>query len=408
MNVSQITCLATLAGTLIGPMAVVIALLGLSATTTASGASAVIGNKIATVYEWTDREIISDAPSIVRLDDGKLICTCPLWSRDDTVKRLYGENSCVVLMSDDNGLIWQEVTRVPFMAGKLLLRDNTLHFMGSSPGRKAFQIISSTNGGRDWSAPTVLRKGGAYAASTGWVIHQDKLYWAIDDFGRPSRNRQIIALSASLKSNLMQSSTWRFSGPIKHPGIPQSFGQGRHDGGVWLEPNVIRHHGKLNVIVRVRVSGKDSDAKVPNVAAICTLNDHEDRLDLQFSHYYPVPGAQNQFHIVHDPKSDLFWMTSNAVTGEATDSWRGWGKERRFLMLHYARDGLNWFTAGCAAMWRMETQAFNYASLLIDGDDLLFVSRTAEHAHNQHDNDKVTFHRIPDFRSRALDLTPAR
>jgi hypothetical protein len=388
--------------------AVVIALIGFFSIADAQSASAVIGNKIATVYEWKEREIISDAPSAVRLGDGKLICTCPLWSWDGTVKRLYGKNSCVVLMSDDDGLHWREVARIPFMAGKLLLRDYTLYFMGSSPGRKAFQIVSSTNGGREWSSPTVLRKGGAYAASTGWVIHDDKLYWAIDDFGRPSRNRQIIALSANLKSDLLQSGAWRFSRPIKHPGVPQSFGKGKHDGGVWLEPNVIRHRGKLTVIVRVRVSGKDSDAKVPNVAAICTLEDGDDRLDLKFSHYYPVPGAQNQFHIVHDPKSDLFWMTSNAVTGVATQSWRGWGKERRFLMLHYGRDGLNWFTAGCAARWKKETQAYNYASLLIDGDDLLFVSRTAEQAHNQHDNDKVTFHRIPDFRSRALDLTPAR
>ena len=91
-------------------------------------------------------------------------------------------------------------------------------------------------------------------------------------------------------------------------------------------------------------------------------------------------------------------MTSNQVTGMAEDAYRGWGKERRFLMLHYSRDAQNWFPAGVLAMWPRETQAFNYCTPVIDGDDLLFVSRTAQNARNQHDNDCVTFHRMVDFR----------
>lgn len=103
---------------------------------------------------------------------------------------------------------------------------------------------------------------------------------------------------------------------------------------------------------------------------------------------------------------ELFWMTSNQVTGMATETWRGWGKERRFLMLHYSRDAQNWFPAGVLAMWPRETQSFNYCTPVIDGANLLFVSRTSENSANQHDNDRITFHRLPNFRNTAVDLKP--
>jgi hypothetical protein len=51
-------------------------------------------------------------------------------------------------------------------------------------------------------------------------------------------------------------------------------------------------------------------------------------------------------------------------------------------------------------------QSFHYAAPLIDGDDLLIISRTSRDANNQHDSDLVTFHRVADFRRLALDLRP--
>jgi hypothetical protein len=124
--------------------------------------------------------------------------------------------------------------------------------------------------------------------------------------------------------------------------------------------------------VSVRIAAADGLLRLG--AAVCDLTENDGTLRLTFSHYYPIPGAQNQFHIVCDEQSRLFWMTSNQVTGMAQDAYRGWGKERRFLMLHYSRDAQNWFPAGVLAMWPRETQAFNYCTPVIDGDDLLFVS----------------------------------
>ena len=78
--------------------------------------------------------------------------------------------------------------------------------------------------------------------------------------------------------------------------------------------------------------------------------------------------------------------------------------ERRILALFYGLDPLCWFQAGIIVKGPSTSYAFNYTTPLIDGDDLLIVSRTSCADH--HDNDRVTFHRLRDFRSLAVDLRP--
>jgi len=82
------------------------------------------------------------------------------------------------------------------------------------------------------------------------------------------------------------------------------------------------------------------------------------------------------------------------------------GNERRLLMLMYGLDGLNWFQAGCVARAGKLSQSFMYPSHIIDGDDLLIIARSSVNGQNRHDADTVTFHRVRDFRSLALNLRP--
>ena len=45
-----------------------------------------------------------------------------------------------------------------------------------------------------------------------------------------------------------------------------------------------------------------------------------------------------------------------------------------------------------------------YPSAVIDGPDLVILSRTSRHVANQHDADLSTIHPIPNFRSLAMNL----
>ena len=365
-------------------------------------------SKLATVYQWDNRQLISDAPALIKLPDGTLLCSMQLWSREDAaVQELYGRNRCLIFASTDEGATWQERSRIPFSTGKFLLHNGLLYFIGSGVKWQGLQIASSDDHGKTWGKPVQLRNGMVYAASTGWVIRGNTLYWAADDMNPSVKDRAVFAFRCDLSRDPLDTASWRFSNDERHPGLPQSLARSRHNGGKWMEPNVVALGGELLVIVRVRASQGDVDGVVPNMAAICDLQEAaKDELSLKFSHYHPFPGAQNQFHIIKDQEHGLYWMTSNQVTGKATKTYRGWGNERRFLLLHYSRDAQNWFPAGVLAMWRKETQAFNYCTPLIDGNDLLFVSRTSRDAAHQHDNDCITFHRLDNFRKTAVNLEP--
>ena len=112
----------------------------------------------------------------------------------------------------------------------------------------------------------------------------------------------------------------------------------------------------------------------------------------------------------------MYWMLSNLITN--SQDLLGWGEkmgesgyhggpgnERRWLYLHYGIDCLNWFPAGCVARWPDNVyRSFMYPSAVVDGDDIVILSRTSRDSGDQHDADLCTIHRIRDYRSLAMDL----
>ena len=75
-------------------------------------------------------------------------------------------------------------------------------------------------------------------------------------------------------------------------------------------------------------------------------------------------------------------------------------QERRRLALSYSPDLLRWTFAGLVAVGPADNAARHYATMAIDGDDLVIVSRSGdEQARNAHDGNLVTFHRVRNFRS---------
>jgi hypothetical protein len=156
-----------------------------------------------------------------------------------------------------------------------------------------------------------------------------------------------------------------------------------------------------------------------NLAAVFDLTDDGENLDLSFTQFHPMPGGQVKFCIIWDDVSGLFWATVNlaadgqdalAMTDPAENrggkQYRGavGGNDRRFLMLFYGLDGLNWFPAGCVARAGRLGQSFMYPSHIVDGDDLVVIARSSIDGQNRHDADSCTFHRVRNFRNLAMNL----
>ena len=317
--------------------------------------------------------------------------------------------------------------RVTFTTGRLFMHEGAVYFLGVGPARTRDRILisRSEDGGRTWAEPITLFEGRFYCTSTAMVMTGEKLYWA---FGSPPFNADgscIVAVAANLKGDLMDPKQWRISNHLAFPGQEATASLTRPGFSAedhWLEPNVVKVGDRILVISRCRISRYHTSG----IAGIAELQDDDNKLDLRFSQFHPVPGAQCQFHIAYDQVSGLYWMTSNPVTNSQDMSYYKWlmslkpkkgkvgfmgagsGAERRILALYYSLDALNWFQAGIVAMSRNPMRGFHYTTPLFDGNDLLIVSRSASGDYNQHDNDMITFHRVKDFRSLAVDLKPKK
>ena len=73
--------------------------------------------------------------------------------------------------------------------------------------------------------------------------------------------------------------------------------------------------------------------------------------------------------------------------------------ERRRLQLHFSRNMIDWCFAGLLATGPVEKASRHYASMAINGNDLVVLSRSGDElATSPHDGNLITFHRVKYFR----------
>ncbi len=123
--------------------------------------------------------------------------------------------------------------------------------------------------------------------------------------------------------------------------------------------------------------------------------------------YVPMPGGQMRFHVLYDARTRLYWLLGS----QATDSMRRPDRlpaerydlpnnERHRLVLHFSRNLIDWCFAGLVAKTESPKEARSYASMDIDGDDLVILSRSGDaRAKSAHDGNLITFHRVRNFRT---------
>lgn len=372
------------------------------------------------VFHNPDPEYYVEGPGLVRLDDGTLLAVVPVVPREKWSEERRLEHSVVhILHSRDGGKTWEALSDLPYYSAAPWVDRGTLYLFANKPGvgkkRNAdLLLLRSTDGGRTWSEPVTLATGYFWNCHTAMVQRDRRIYWAVDDmsFGM---NRGPRLVAGDLSGDPMKKEAWRISDPVPFPGVPESVSNPifAAQPSQYLEPNVIEVNGKLRVLTAVKI-------KRPSVAGLCGILDATDdgtKLELKFNRFSAMPGGQLKFCVIRDDVSQMFWATANlAVDSEDTFGWskaddeKGHFKavagDRRFLMLSYSLDGLNWFPAGCVARAGKLSQSFMYARPVIDGDDLAIIARSSVNAPNQHDADYATFHRVKNFRQLALPLTP--
>ncbi len=358
-------------------------------------------------------------PNLARLDDGTLIVAAPQWGRRGTdVGR-----SLRIVRGADGGTTWTDLPTLPYEEGRPFVVDGQLLMFVQERTHRDFQIVTSDDRGETWTEPRTVIEEPLWNISTAQVIRPDALYWAMDRDSSGVDYQGKVMVRWDRARSALDPEAWSISNIVPPPQVPAALTRGlfpvddrpRIQGGwpsqfVWLEPNTVEVGGRIRVFVRSII---DENATA-NIAAV--LDFDEEANELRFTQFTSWPGGQCKFFIVNDQPNRTYWMLSNLVTNSQdiigwgdrmreTKYTGGPGNERRWLYLHYSIDCLNWFPAGCVARWPDSVhRSFMYPSAAIDGDDLVILSRTSRDAENQHDADLCTIHRVPDFRSLAMDL----
>jgi hypothetical protein len=375
------------------------------------------------VFHNPDRERYVEGCGLVRLGDATFVAAVPVVPRNEwSEARRATESRIHIVRSADGGKTWRPVAELAYYSAVPWVHRGKLHLFVNKAGTRVrnddLLLLRSDDGGKTWSEPVTLFRGHYWNCHTGIVVRGNRIYAATDDLSLGSKRGPLV-FSGDLSGDVMNPEAWRCSEPVPFPGVPDALTNEKFKAlpSQYLEPNVIDVQGRLRVLACV----KPKRQSTAGVAAVFDVDDDGKKLGLKFAHYSSMPGGQLKFCVIRDETSRLFWATANLVVDSqgAFDWWtkekRGTflgggdfgGNDRRFLMLFYGVDGLNWFQAGCIAQAKKISQSFMYATPVIDGDDLVLISRSSVNAPNQHDADYATFHRVRNFRRLALNLFPA-
>lgn len=391
------------------------------------------------------------SPTLVRLDSGRLVAG---YTRATHDAAKFGPSAEVLLTSDDHGASWVKRVEASALQGRLFSASDTLYYLATGAG---MPVMRSDDHGVTWSQPVLLTTkdqvwqqtpANVWKANGCVYLAFERRHAVINAWG-PSE-KALVLLRAPLAADLTQPKAWTFSSELVFadvvPGVRTNeinqhsldffgipfFKQDYPNRAVvsasprrtmppigWVEPEVVQildpDHDwfdpsghTFHIVARAHTGGT-------GYAALTKVVENPDgTMTMSLEHapsgkamlYLPFPGGQMRFHIVYDEKTKLYWL----VSSQATDSMRRADRlpperfdlpynERNRLVLHFSKNLVDWCFAGLVAVGANANEARHYASMDIDGDDLVILSRSGDaQAKSAHEGNLITFHRVKNFR----------
>ncbi|MBX3743235.1 MAG: exo-alpha-sialidase [Akkermansiaceae bacterium] len=351
---------------------------------------------------------IAGSPSIVILADGSYI------AKGDDYGPAVGKTELVrIHRSTDRGATWRQISEIEGLTwASLFLHRGALYMMGTSAGHGLGHvvIVKSTDGGLTWTKPADQDNGlifpdlSYHTAPVPVVVHGGRIWRTMEDEKGPGKwgmNFRAFLMSAAEDADLLKASSWTMSDTLGYD--PTRLG-GNFKG--WLEGNtVISPDGTPVNVLRVSLSSGGATAALVHYDAEGRTSRFDAAKD-----FVKFPGGSTKFHILFDPETKLYWALSNAVPQKHDSTAYGQALIRNTLVLMTSRDLRSWDIRKTVLYHPdISKHGFQYPVFQFDGEDMIFVSRTAYDdgmggAFRQHDTNYFTFHRIPEFRK----LAPSR
>jgi hypothetical protein len=338
------------------------------------------------------------SPSIAVLPGGVYIATHDLFGPQSgaTVRA-----TTRVFRSADKGKTWTHLTDIQgAFWSTVFAHRGALYLIGTTSEYGDTVIRRSTDGGRTWTEPRdadsgILLAGPYHCAPQPVVLHAGRLWRAMEDTkagGGWGKHFRAFMMSVPEDADLLKASNWTFSNPLARD--PSWLG-GNFGG--WLEGNaVVTPEGGIVDVLRVDYPEGGKAAMIE-----ISKDGREARFD-PASGLIDFPGGAKKFTIRFDPKSRRYWSLTNYVP-----------KDQRGPKAASIRNTLALTSSADLRTWEVraillhhpdrEKHGFQYVDWLFEKNDIIAVCRTAWDddsggAHNFHDANFMTFHRIRNFR----------
>lgn len=344
-----------------------------------------------TAYLYSGRFLCS--PSLLKHPDGYLLASMDVYAEQ------HPQNLTLIFRSDDGGITWHYQTEVmPSFWGKLFLHKGDVFLLSVNTEYGDLLIGKSSDGGKTFGAPTVLLRGangkngssGVHKNPQNLLLCNGRLYntlewgsWKNKEYGHAA-----MVMSCPMQGDPMVAENWTFTEPVPFnpawegcEGLPAD--TMTIEGTLALAPD-----GALLNLMRFGKRGSVLAYKVN------TENPHA---PLQFHRLIEMPTTYSKFTVQYDPISRKYYSIVCRLYDGCPNN------ARNLLSLLRSEDLIYWETVTDLLDYRHcdpKLVGFQYVDFLFDGEDLLWLCRTAINgAANFHDSNCITFHRLKDFRT---------
>ena len=309
-----------------------------------------------------------------------------------------------IFSSTDKGNSWNKIARIEGQFwSNLFVHNNVLYIMGTNKHHGNVVLRKSTDGGRTWSTPYdtshgLILEGEYHTAPVPVLIHKGRIWRAVEyataKSTRWGERYSAAIISAPVKSDLMNAKNWTRSNVLPYD---STYLDGNFK--AWLEGNVVvTKEGKIVNMLR----GHTPELK-EEYSALVEVDGKGRKIQFDTESFFRMPGASKKFTIRYDKSSDKYYSLVNYVKEEFSSMQTD--KVRNTLAL-IASDDLKKWDVISFVLEHPEPgfHAFQYIDWLFEGNDILFVSRTAFDdeeggAKAAHDANYLTFHRVSKFRT---------
>lgn len=340
------------------------------------------------------------SPSIVRAPQGHLLASM------DVFGHLTPQNLTLIFRSDDEGESWHyQCELFPCFWGKMFVHDGELYMLSVSTEYGDLQIGKSTDGGKSWSDPVILFRGGGGKKSTAGmhkapvpVIEFKGRLWTAVEWGGAWEGWFYSAMAASVPvdADLMNPESWSFTQPIRYnpewAGVPRGFSIGSFEG------SIVERNGELYNFMRYDMSKLE---RRYGLALRFKLDSDDPEKPLSFDRVVNFNANASKFSVQKDAKTGDYYTIANYITDDVIFN-DGTAFGRNHLCLMKSKNLDDWSVVCSLLDYRHadpQKVGFQYVDWFIEGDDILYLCRTAiNNADDFHDSNYSTFHRIKNFR----------